>query len=86
MRDKKYIYTIFPIYYQCCLDICFIWDMKVTAFSPNAEKYGPEKTPYLDTFHTVSPSLIMQFYTSLTNTSNYVFTLIVILFGNIYFH
>ena len=21
-------------------------------FSPNAEKYGPEKTPYLDTFHT----------------------------------
>ena len=22
-------------------------------FSPNAEKYGPEKTPYLDTFHTV---------------------------------
>ena len=22
-------------------------------FSPNAKKYGPEKTPYLDTFHTV---------------------------------
>ena len=22
-------------------------------FSPNAGKYGPEKTPYLDTFHTV---------------------------------
>ena len=20
-------------------------------FSPNAQKYGPEKTPYLDTFH-----------------------------------
>ena len=20
-------------------------------FSPNIEKYGPEKTPYLDTFH-----------------------------------
>ena len=23
-------------------------------FSPNARKYGPEKTPYLDTFHAVS--------------------------------
>ena len=22
-------------------------------FCPNAEKYGPEKTPYLDTFHAV---------------------------------
>ena len=22
-------------------------------FSPNAEKYGPEKTPYLGTFHVV---------------------------------
>ena len=22
-------------------------------FSPNAEKYGPEKTPYLDTLHAV---------------------------------
>ena len=23
----------------------------LSAFSPNAGKYGPEKTPYLDTFH-----------------------------------
>ena len=23
----------------------------LSVFSPNAEKYGPEKTPYLDTFH-----------------------------------
>ena len=26
----------------------------LSVFSPNAGKYGPEKTPYLDTFHTVS--------------------------------
>ena len=26
---------------------------RYSVFSPNAEKYGPEKTPYLDTFHTV---------------------------------
>ena len=25
-----------------------------SAFSPNTGKYGPEKTPYLDTFHAVS--------------------------------
>ena len=25
----------------------------VSQFSPNAGKYGPEKTPYLDTFHAV---------------------------------
>ena len=24
-------------------------------FSPNLGKYGPEKTPYLDTFHAVCP-------------------------------
>ena len=26
-------------------------------FSPNAGKYGPEKTPYLDTFHLVHGKL-----------------------------
>ena len=25
----------------------------LSVFSPNAEKYGPEKTPYFDTFHAV---------------------------------
>ena len=25
----------------------------LSVFTPNAEKYGPEKTPYLDTFHAV---------------------------------
>ena len=26
----------------------------LSVFSPNAGKYGPEKTPYLDTFHAVN--------------------------------
>ena len=26
----------------------------LSIFSPNAEKYGPEKTPYLDTFHALT--------------------------------
>ena len=28
----------------------------VSVFSPNAGKYGPEKTPHLDTFHAVTGS------------------------------
>ena len=28
-------------------------------FSPNAGKYGPEKTPYLDTFHAVLRSRVL---------------------------
>ena len=28
-------------------------DKYLSVFSPNAGKYGPEKTPYLDTFHVV---------------------------------
>ena len=28
--------------------------MYLSIFSSNAEKYGPEKTPYLDTFHAVA--------------------------------
>ena len=28
----------------------------LSVFSPNPEKYGPEKTPYLDTFHVMRPS------------------------------
>ena len=31
---------------------------EIYVFSPNLVKYGPEKTPYLDTFHTV----VKQFY------------------------
>ena len=26
----------------------------ISAFNPNTGKYGPEKTPYLNTFHVVS--------------------------------
>ena len=29
------------------------FDPHFPAFSPNKEKYGPEKTPYLDTFYAV---------------------------------
>ena len=28
----------------------------LSVFSPNEGKYGPEKTPYMDTFHAVCPS------------------------------
>ena len=29
--------------------------LQISIFSPNAGKYGPEKTPYLGTFHAVCP-------------------------------
>ena len=32
---------------------CPMYTKYLSVFSPNAGKYGPEKTPYLDTFHTV---------------------------------
>ena len=31
-----------------------------SAFSPNAGKYGPEKSPYLDTFHAVATMIKFQ--------------------------
>ena len=36
----------------------------LSVFSPNTGKYGPEKTPYLDTFHTVQT---LAFFFSITN-------------------
>ena len=34
----------------------FVIRFLFSVFSPNSGKYGPEKTPYLDTFHTVKGS------------------------------
>ena len=36
-----------------CQNMEFFWSV-FSIFSPNAGKYGPEKTPYLETFHAVS--------------------------------
>ena len=33
----------------------------LSVVSPNAGKYGPEKTPYLDTFHAVKKSITKSF-------------------------
>ena len=35
----------------------FLLCISLSVFSPNAGKYGPEKTPYLDTFHAVEGHL-----------------------------
>ena len=46
--------------------------MYLSSFSPNAGKYGPEKTPYLDTFHAVTvimtTSIITIFITQIKTT------------------
>ena len=38
----------------------FFWSV-FSVFSPNAGKYGPEKTPYLDNFHAVQITATSQF-------------------------
>ena len=39
-------------------------------FSPNAEKHGPEKAPYLDTFHAVHKAPLSSFLLSMFNGEN----------------
>ena len=41
-------------------------------FSPNTGKYGPEKTPYLDTFYAVSVSCLLV-YLQIFNIVNILF-------------
>ena len=31
---------------------------QISVFSPNTGKYGPEKTPYLETFHAVTNAIL----------------------------
>ena len=39
----------------------------LSVFSPNVEKYGPEKTPYFDTFHAVFTLIMYNFFVPVTN-------------------
>ena len=68
LRIEQYIYKVtygatsepsinFPLNNQVksVLIRSFFWSV----FSPNTGKYGPEKTPYLDTFHAVNLAFLM---------------------------
>ena len=44
----------------CSLTCCLSWGKSISVFSPDAGKYGPEKTPYLDNFQAVSFKPIKQ--------------------------
>ena len=51
-HDNPMILNTGECYYRCvkCVQMrSFFWSV----FSPNAGKYGPEKTPHLDTFYAV---------------------------------
>ena len=48
MPEPKYRLFSGPYFHALGLNTEYL-----SAFSPNAGKYGPEKTPYLDTFHAV---------------------------------
>ena len=46
----------------------------LSVFSPNTGKYGPEKNPYLDTFHAASSNgLFLKSLYKLTNLAMMVF-------------
>ena len=38
----------------------FLYSDYLSVFSPNTGKYGPEITPYLDTFHAVYPMIVFE--------------------------
>ena len=42
-----------------CSNMKFFSGPYFPVFSPNTGKYGPERTPYLDTFHAVETSTSM---------------------------
>ena len=41
----------------------------VSVISTKTRQYGPEKTPYLDTFHAVSETQMVKYFSSLQNTN-----------------
>ena len=45
-KDRVFSGLYFPVFRDT---------LHLSVFSPNEEKYGQEKTPYLDTFHAVDP-------------------------------
>ena len=47
-NTEFFLVRIFPYSNWILRDTSYL-----SVFSPNAGKYGPEKTPYLDTFHAV---------------------------------
>ena len=53
----KYIYIAWKVskygFFSGPYSLVFGFTPKISVFSPNTGKYGLEKTPYLDTFHTV---------------------------------
>ena len=44
---------------------------EILRISPNAGKYGPEKTPYLDIFHTASLLYLQKYF--INENKNYIF-------------
>ena len=59
----KMISSCFPVFWRNwillenrCVKCVQIQSFSWSVFNPNAGKYGPEKTPYLDTFHAVHSS------------------------------
>ena len=51
---KPFDFLVLTVHIFCIFSPSLIsWDSPRMRFEQNTGKYGPEKTPYLDTFHTV---------------------------------
>ena len=60
-RILKVLIVIWQLKCNChCVKSVQIWSYFWSVFSPNTEKYGPETTSYLDTFHAVCDLAILQ--------------------------
>ena len=54
VQIRSFFWSVFSRIWTECGEIRSISPQYLSVFSPNEGKYGTEKTPYLDTFHTVS--------------------------------
>ena len=63
VQIRNFFWSVFPAFGQNTeryTPYLSVFTPYLSVFSPNARKYGPEKTPYLDTFHAVISSTNQQ--------------------------
>ena len=56
VESEDFVSLLVPSLHEKCPNTDLFFTEKISIFSANTEKYGPEITPYLHTFHAVFPS------------------------------
>ena len=73
LREKCPNTELFLVRIYTYLDWIRRYTEYLSVFSPNVGKYGPEKTPYLDTFQTVRNFLEHAFFSSWYPSQKFLF-------------